>query len=123
MEETTKPNRRTKIEGAFPLWVGLLLPPAAWGMQLQGLYLASEYGCATSDFTWNHGVVIVGLILSITGRAIAWRLWSKSGSTDENAEMSLRSFMSMLGVLSGALFTVTIFAQWLPTLMGVPCDK
>ena len=47
-------------------------------------------------------------------------------SVGDNARFeagSRRRFMAMVGVMSGALFTLVIFAQWLPTLLGVPCDK
>jgi len=108
------------------LWIGLLLPPIAWSVQLQSLYLTSEYGCYTSDFTWNHVVVIVALVFSLLGWAIAGREWSASGrgTADDGGDgMSRGRFMATLGLLSGALFSIVIFAQWLPTLMGVPCDK
>jgi hypothetical protein len=31
--------------------------------------------------------------------------------------------MGLLGVVLAIFFTVVIFAQWLPTLVGVPCGK
>jgi hypothetical protein len=111
---------------AFRLWIGMLLPPAAWAAQLQSLYLTSEFGCKSSNFTWNHVVVVAALALSLLGGAIAWREWLASGATNDaegSDRMSRRRFMAMLGILTSALFTVTIFAQWLPTLVGVPCDK
>jgi hypothetical protein len=113
-------------ERSLRLWIGMLVPPAAWAVQLQSLYLTSEFGCRSSDFTWNHVVVVVALIVSILAGFIAWREWSQSGRSDEDEggdRMSRRRFMSLLGVLTSALFSVTILAQWLPTLMGVPCDK
>jgi hypothetical protein len=111
---------------AFRLWVGMLLPPAAWAVQLQSLYMTSEFGCRSSNFTLNHVVVVAALALSLLGGAIAWREWLASGANEEaegGDRLSRRRFMSMLGILTAALFTVLIFAQWLPTLMGVPCDK
>lgn len=108
------------------LWVGMLLPPAVWIVQLQTLWLTSELGCFTSDFLWNHVVSIVALIISAVGGLIAYseyRLWSPSGANSSDVTRSRRRFMSMIGVLAGALFTTLIFAQWLPTLLGVPCDK
>jgi hypothetical protein len=120
-----KPTKIDK-ERSLRLWIGMLVPPAAWAVQLQSLYLTSEFGCRSSDFTWNHVVVVVALIVSILAGFIAWREWSQSGRSDEDEggdRMSRRRFMSLLGVLTSALFSVTILAQWLPTLMGVPCDK
>ena len=120
-----KPKKIDK-SGALRLWIGMLLPPIAWGVQLQSLYLTSEFGCRSSDFTWNHVVVVVALVISIVAGVIACGEWTASGASDEaegGDQMSRRRFMSLLGVLTSALFSITILAQWLPTLMGVPCDK
>jgi ABC-type uncharacterized transport system YnjBCD permease subunit len=122
--ETTKQNEAPGR--MFWLWVGMLLPPTAWAAQLQALYLTSEFGCFTSDFFWNHVVSVVALVLSIFGGFTAWREWKSAGSNTEDEggnPLSRKRFMSMIGILTGSLFTAVIFAQWLPTLLGVPCDK
>ena len=127
MSETLRAKKKAIDTGiAFRLWIGMLLPPAAWAIQLQSLYLTSEYGCPTADFMWNHVVVVIALAFSLLGGAIAWREWLKSGSSVEaegGDRLSRRRFMALLGILMASLFTVLIFAQWLPTLMGVPCEK
>ena len=110
----------------FWLWVGMLLPPTAWAAQLQTLYLTSEYGCANLDLTWNHIVSLVALVLSLFGGLTAWTQWRTAGSsTDVEAgrPISRRRFMAMLGILTGALFSTIIVAQWLPTALEVPCGK
>ena len=125
-ERTTTADGEHVLSGNFWLWVGLLLPPIAWIAQLQTLYLTSEYGCTTLDFVWNHVTSVVALVVSAAGGVIAWRLWRSGGSHTSNEgpkPSSRRQFMALLGVLTGALFTVVVFAQWLPTLVGVPCDK
>jgi len=109
-----------------PFWIGLLLPPVAWALQLQTLYLTSEFGCYTSNFVWNHVVSVICLLLSIGGGLLAWQNWNSVGANleDESSSPETRKrFMSILGMLTGALFTAVIFAQWLPTLVGVPCEK
>jgi len=117
---TTTEKRRIDVGGVFRLWLGLLVPPAAWLAQLQALYLSSEYGCMTSNFTRNHIIVVISLVVSLIGWAIAWREWTKhrEDETDRRAR-----FMALIGVMTGALFSLLILAQWLPTLVGVPCDK
>ena len=110
----------------FGLWVGLLLPTAAWAIQLQTVYLTTEYGCKYGDFMPNHLVSIFALLASAVGGLVAWRNWLDAGREWESTggdETSRRRFMAILGMLTGALFTLLIFAQWLPTLAGVPCDK
>ncbi len=127
MSETIKAEpAKLDIGTAFRLWVGLLLPPAVWAIQLQVLWLTSEYGCVTADFTWNHVTSVAALLFSLAGVWIAFGEWRAAGggTDDDNAtQRSRRRFMALVGILGGALFTVLIFAQWLPTLVGVPCDK
>ena len=112
--------------GMLWLWIGMLSPPIAWGIQLQTLYLTSEYGCLHSNFLWNHVVSVAALLISIFGGLVAFREWKAAGSTTEDESgrpISRRRFMSMIGILTGILFTAVVFAQWLPTLLGVPCGK
>lgn len=128
MAEKAKAKEEDRLEPAtaFRLWIGMLLPPVAWAIQLQAMWLTSEYGCETSDFMWNHVVSITGLVVSAVGTFVAYSEYRKWAPAGDNARFELgsrRRFMAMVGVMSGALFTVVIFAQWLPTLLGVPCDK
>lgn len=128
MAEKAKAKLEDNVEPgtAFRLWIGMLLPPVAWAIQLQAMWLTSEYGCFTSDFMWNHVVSIAGLVVSLIGTFIAYmeyRKWEPAGDNARFEAGSRRRFMAMVGVMSGALFTLVIFAQWLPTLLGVPCDK
>jgi hypothetical protein len=111
---------------AFRLWIGLLLPPVVWAIQLQTIYLTSEWACYAQDYTWNHVVSIAALLISIFGGYVAYSEWRAVGGGMEEEEAdqdSRRRFMAILGMLTGALFTTVIFAFWLPTLMGVPCGK
>jgi hypothetical protein len=114
------------IGRAFRLWIGILLAPVAWAVQLQTVYLTSEFGCFTSDFMWNHVLSGLALVAAIIGGVIAWLEWVAAGATTDTEGpdfMSRRRFMALIGILTSALFSVTIVAQWLPTLTRVPCDK
>ena len=127
MDKTIKAEpKKVDVGVSFRLWVGMLLPPIAWAVQLQALWLTSEFGCRQSNFTWNHVVCGLALIVALLAGAIAWWEWNASGATtdeDGGDRMSRRRFMALIGILTSALFSVTIIAQWLPTMMGVPCDK
>lgn len=121
----TKP-KAIDIGVALRLWIGMLLAPIAWGIQLQSVYLTSEFGCFTSDFMWNHVVSGLALTVALVGGAIAWLEWIAAGATTDATGadlLSRRRFMALLGVLISALFSVTIVAQWLPTLLRVPCGR
>lgn len=126
-------SRKTKAEplkldagAAFRLWIGMLLPPVVCAVQLQVLWLTTEYGCKANDFSWNHVASIAAIIASVGGGLISYREWRVTGGgtdEDEATPESRRRFMAIIGLLTAGLFTITIFALWLPTLMGVPCDK
>ena len=108
------------------LWVGMLLPPLVWAAQMQTIYLTSEWACYAKDYSWNHAVSIASLVLSVVGIWVAYSEWKAAGggTEDENSDQDTRRrFMAILGMLLGSLFTALIFAQWLPTAMGVPCSK
>lgn len=108
------------------LWTGFLLPPLAWSIFLETVYLFSDYGCSTNNFLPNHVVSAAFLIVSLIGWAVAWSNWKKSGSTwpdDSSGSIPRSRFMSALGLFTGALFSALIVAQWLPTILEVPCGK
>jgi hypothetical protein len=112
--------------GQFRLWLGFLLPPVVWAIQLQTVYLLIESGCLTGNFLSIHIVSVITLILSLVGGLISLQDWIKTGGEwkSEKSDSESRSrFMSILGMLMSGLFTLLIFAQWLPALMGVPCEK
>jgi hypothetical protein len=124
--ETTTETKRIDVAAAFRLWIGMLLPPVAWLAQLQALYLSSEFGCTNSNFTKNHIVVLIALCASLIGLAFAWLEWTRTrdaAPTDEGDRGSRPRFMALIGIMTGLLFSLLIIAQWIPTLMGVPCDK
>jgi hypothetical protein len=124
---TDEANREfSSVRGQFWLWLGFLLPPIFWAIQLQTVYLTSEAGCLSGDFMANHLVSIFAILFSIVGGAISWRNWLETGKgwKSEQANSADRSrFIAILGMLNAGLFALLIFAQWLPTLLGVPCDK
>ena len=112
--------------GNFWRWIGILLPPVAWAAQLQAVYLTSEKACGDLDFSWNHIVSAVALAAAIIGGAIAWGYWPGGDyqATKESGKPATRKrFMGIIGFALSILFAVVIFAQWLPTIVGVPCGK
>jgi len=112
-------NNNTR--GDLGRWIGLLLPASAWAAQLQAMYLTSEYGCESADFTWNHVVSAVALAFAIAGGIVAW-ISTPPGKLD-GKDMERKRFLSLLGIVLAGFFAVVITAQWLPTLVGVPCHK
>jgi hypothetical protein len=112
--------------GYFWRWTGMLLPATAWAVQLQTLYLTSEIGCFDQNFTWNHIASGSALIFSIVGGIIAWTQWPAGeyeATKEESKPRARKRFMGALGLVLSIFFTTVIVAQWLPTLVGVPCGK
>jgi hypothetical protein len=119
-------SKFSSTRSQFGLWLGFLLPPGSWAIQLQTVYLTSEAGCLSGDFTANHLVSIFAILFSIVGGAISWRNWLEAGKgwqSEKGSATDRSRFLSILGMLNAGLFALLIFAQWLPTLLGVPCDK
>jgi uncharacterized membrane protein len=108
------------------LWIGFILPPLAWAIEMESMWLTTEWGCDKSDFKWNHVVAIAALLISVIGVFIAWTQGKSGSKTPEATTIETartRDFMSIVATVLGVLFTMLIFAQYIPTLMGVPCSK
>jgi hypothetical protein len=116
-------DRNTR--GNFWRWVGILLPPIAWGIQLQAVYLTSEKGCGDLNFSRNHLISAIAVASAIIGGAIAWGYWPAGDyeATEAGKPDARKRFMAMVGVTLSIFFAIVIFAQWLPTIVGVPCGK
>jgi uncharacterized membrane protein (UPF0182 family) len=111
---------------ALRLWFAVLGPPLVWLVQFQTVYLASEWFCTSFDPTWIHAASIVALIISLLALYVAFSEWraSDGGTKVDKSDQRTRSrFMSIIGIMTGMLFTALIIATWLPTLTGVPCSK
>ena len=126
MIEAKKIPHDNDTAGNVARWVGLLLAPTAWSIQLEALWLASEYGCMNSNFNWNHVASAAALVFAIAGAIVSWR-YIPSGpheATKEKGTAGVRKqFMGYLGVALAIGFSILIVAMWLPTLVGVPCHK
>lgn len=125
--DTAKQKETLARAGAgLMLWIGFILPPLAWAIEMEAMWLTTEWGCDKSEFKWNHAVAIIALLISIAGVFIAWTQGRATANTPEATTIeqpSTRDFMSVVATVLGILFTMLIFAQYLPTLMGVPCSK
>ena len=125
--DAAKLEKRSPRSGAgLMLWIGFVLPPLAWAIGMESLWLTSEWACDKADFKWNHVVSISALLISIAGVLIAWTQGKASPATPDSTTIETpgtRDFMSIVATVLGVLFTMLIFAQYLPTLMGMPCSR
>lgn len=126
MIEAENLRHERSMPGNVARWMGILLAPLSWAVQLQTLWLTSEYGCLDGNFIWNHVVAAAALICAVVGGMIAWQGLPK-GPYDPSKQKATRTgrnrFMGYLGVALSIEFSVLIIALWLPTVIGVPCHK
>jgi hypothetical protein len=118
---TQAPHRH----GNVSYWIALLLPAAAWLLQLQSNYALVQLACASGSLLVLHVSSLLFLSASLLGGVIAMRDWRRAGrkwpgGEDSGLSASHRT-MAVLALMSSALFSLVIIAQWLPVLFIDPC--
>jgi hypothetical protein len=121
-------DQRTDLPDAreiAALWTGLLLPPAAFLLNLEVAYALVPVACSSGATLPVHLVHLGCLILALVGGVFAWRCWRATGSTwsgEEGGRLGRSRFMAGLGLLVSALFALVIVAQWIPSFLLSPCQ-
>ena len=119
---------RTKIPDAVhirSLWFGLLVPPAAFLLNLELAYALVPTACAATGGVIIHLVHAVCLLLALAGGVVAWRTWKTVGAGwpgEEGGRVARSRFMAGSGVLGSGLFALVILAQWIPSFVLSPCQ-
>ena len=107
------------------LWSGFFSGPAAWLVHLQLVYLMAQWACLGLPFISLHVASAVLLVIAMGGLFVAWRNWRAVGlhmPADQGEPVFGRiQFMSALGVMTGALFSLLITAQWIAVIFLDPC--
>jgi hypothetical protein len=107
------------------LWVGLLLAPAAFLLNLELAYAVVPTACSAHNRLLVHLVHLACLILAVAGLLVAWSSWRSTGETwpgEQGDRLARSRFMSGLGLLLSALFVLVIMAQWIPSFVLNPCQ-
>jgi hypothetical protein len=101
----------------FALWAGIVAGPAAWAADLTLSYALVKPACESA----RHGVlqaITGGSLLVIAGGVFfSWRALQAAGidgPTDGGSELQRARFMAVLGLATGALFTVQVLAGAVP---------
>lgn len=107
------------------LWIGALLPPVAFLINLEVAYALVPTACSSGTALPVHLVHLACLSLAIGGGLVAWRRWVAEGKLwpGEEGGASARSrFMAGVGVLLSGLFVLVIVVQWIPSFLLDPCQ-
>lgn len=125
MADSTGEIRHFRARGGIAaLWFALLAGPLAWMLGLNAQYGLVRVACAKQDMLYLHAVSLLTLALALAGGWVAWREWRRAGAEppgEEGGTIPRSRFLSALGLLASALFTLTILAQWIASFFLDPC--
>jgi hypothetical protein len=108
----------------FALWMGVLLAPFSFLLNLQISYALVPWACAAGHIFWLHLASAGTFLLAMLGAFTAWRSWQKTGRElqSEGGNPVARSrFMAITGLMMSALFSLVILAQWIANFILDPC--
>lgn len=125
MSESTGEIRHFREpRGVAALWFALLAGPLAWMLGLNAEYGLVRVACARDGMLYLHAVSVLTLALALAGGWVAWREWKRAGGEapgEEGGTIPRARFMSALGLLASALFSLAILAQWIASFFLNPC--
>jgi len=106
------------------LWTTVLSGPLVFLLNLQVNYVMVDWACNTGNDWSLHVVHLVSLVLTAAGGLLGLALWRRIGESwpDPGAGSVSRSrLLAALGALGGALFAVSILAQWITVMVLGTC--
>jgi hypothetical protein len=117
---------------SFPLWFGLLGPPAAWGLHLVLGDMIYEIGCAPAmrrhailgqslDF-WALLVASVLAVVTALAGVLAFRAWRELRHQQDGTSLSRASAMAIAGMASSSLYLLIILFALMPSLFLRVCS-
>jgi hypothetical protein len=107
------------------LWVGLLLAPIAFLINLEVAYALVPAACSSRNELPIHLVHAFCLLLTLYGLVTAWRCWKAAGAIwpgEAGDQLSRSRFMAGTGLLVSGMFVLVIVAQWIPSFVLDPCQ-
>lgn len=132
---------------ALALWVGILLAPIAFLVDLGARFALVEWACRNDGGFVLWLVAVLAVALAAGGGLRAWRNWklfSREAAeesearqpsalqstghalhddlrTDEGGKVGRGRFMALVGIAASAFFLAVILASFIPSLLLDPC--
>lgn len=128
--------------GISALWFGVFGAPLAWSLQEVASVAINSFGCVTPNGvtppagvqagsgTWLLLVIltVAMMVLSLAALFVAWRNWHAAHTHEEGEEEELLEvgegrtrFMSMAGILLGAVFSLLITMNLVSIFLTPQC--
>ena len=106
------------------LWTSVLGGPFLFLLNLEVSYVMVDWACNTGNDWALHVVHFVSFVLSaacaLLGLTLLRRVRNSGPESDRAADARSR-LLATLGILSGALFAVSGFAQWIGVMVVGTC--
>ena len=106
------------------LWTSVLGGPFVFLLNLEVNYVMVDWACNTGNGWALHVVHFVSLVLAagcaLLGLALLRRVRADQPAGAAGSEARSR-LLATLGILSGALCAVSVFAQWIPVMVLGTC--
>jgi hypothetical protein len=112
-------------KGNLMLWIGLLLGPSAWFLQLEMNYALVPWVCASGHKSVLIIVSVLCLLLTVAAGLLSLTSLKiiSSSKTPTVGSIARALFMARLGILMSSLFALVIIAQSIPNFILSPCAK
>ena len=106
-------------------WIGLLLPPITWALQMQFNYWLVRGTCARGSNAALFAVTLISLLLVMLGgfsSFLGWRRVGEKWPSSFGDRVTRDRFMAVMGLLMAAMFFVVILAQGVGATVFHPCQ-
>jgi hypothetical protein len=120
MDKTTQSG-----PGLASLFVGVLIAPVTWAIQMQLNYTLVRRGCIDGSSLALSLVASVSLLITVIGAAISWHSLQQAKQelpTESGGLRNRSQFMAILGLMMNGLFFLVILAQGIATGVFHPCQ-
>jgi hypothetical protein len=107
------------------LWAANLLPAVATIAGLEVAYIFADRACTTGEMLPVHLTWAVSLGLALLGAWLGWGQWRRWGGRhpgDDGGPGGRSRFLALLGMLTGAMASLAIAAQWSAIFFFHPCQ-
>lgn len=120
-----RPRERSPVSDTA-LWASVLGGPLAFLVNLEVAYVMVDWACNT-DYGWVlHAVHLVSFLLASGAALLGLVLWRRLDGTwpdTGGGSFSRSRLLAAVGTLGGALFAVSVLAQWLPVMVLGACAR